>query len=152
MRSFVTFALLGVGLALAAPAAMAEDSAHEAREKLMKEVSGKNAKLGDQFAKGEIPFDAQAASAAMTAIAGVPDKFAKLLPEGTDSDSDPKSEASPKIWSDMAGFLAAGDKLKVASTAVAKAAEQGQEQFAAAFGDVFKACKGCHDAYRVKKD
>ena len=152
MKSFAKFALLGVGLFFALPAAMAEDSAHEAREKLMKEVSGKNAKLGNQFAKGEIPYDAQAASAAMTAINGVPDKFAKLLPEGTDSNSDPKSEASPKIWTDMAGFLAAGDKLKSASAAAAKAAEEGQTQFAAAFGDVFKACKGCHDTYRVKKD
>jgi len=152
MRTIAKIALLGAGLALAVPAALAQDDAHEARETLMKEVAGKNAKLGNQLAKGEIPYNAPMASGAMKAISQVPDKLAKLLPEGTDSVSDPKSEASPKIWTDMAGFLAAADKLKITSAAAAVAAEQGQQQFAIAFGNVFKACKGCHDAYRVEKD
>ena len=152
MKTSLKLLLLALGLGLAMPLASAEDDPLTARRALMKEVAGKNAKLGDQLAKGEAPYDAAAAAKAMTAISEVPKKFAKLLPAGTDSDAVAKSEASPKIWSDMAGFQAAADKLASASNAAAQAASQGQPQFAAAFGEVFKACKGCHDAYRVKKE
>ncbi len=151
MRSVVKMTLLAAALAMSAPAVMAQDALKE-RQTMMKEIVGKNAKLGNQLAKGEVPYDGTQAANAMTAINGVPDKFVKLFPAGTDSDSVAKSEASPKIWTDMAGFVAAADKLKVASAAAAEAAKQGQAEFATAFGNVFKACKGCHDAYRVEKD
>ena len=152
MKTLVKLTLLGAGLAIAIPAALAQDDPVTERRAIMKEVVGKNAKLGNQMSKGEVPFDGVAAAKAMTAIAEAPDAFAKLLAPGTDSDAVAKSEASPKIWSDMAGFQAAAEKLKSASTAAAGAAAQGEAQFATAIADVFKACKSCHESYRVKKE
>ncbi|MFQ5626666.1 MAG: cytochrome c, partial [Methyloligellaceae bacterium] len=61
-------------------------------------------------------------------------------------------EASPKIWQDMQGFLAKAEDLKTASAKARDAASQGQDAFKAVlFADLVKACKGCHDAYRIKK-
>jgi len=152
MQGFIKLTLLGAGLALAATGAMAQDDAVKARRELMKNVSGKNAKLASQLTKGEIPYNAEIAKAAMMSIHEVPDKFVKMFPKGTDSEQEIESEASPKIWTDMDGFQAAAGKLKLASAAAAEAATKGPGQFAVAFEHVFKACKGCHDTYRVEKE
>ena len=112
---------------------------------------GKSVKLAVSMAKGDVPFDAAAAAAAMQTIQDVPDKYVKLFPQG--SDKHPKTEASPKIWQDMNGFLAKANDLKAASAKTKAAASQGQQAFqAAVFGPLVKACKGCHDAYRIKKN
>ena len=152
MKSLAKLALVGLAFVMATSgSAFAQDPVKE-RRALMKEFVGKNAKMADQMAKGEVAFDGVALANAMTAISGVPEKFLKLFPAGTDSNALEKSEALPKIWSDMAGFEAAAEKLKTASAAAAEAAAQGQPQFVATLGPLFKACKGCHDAYRIKKE
>jgi cytochrome c556 len=43
-------------------------------------------------------------------------------------------------------------KLKDASAKAAAAAANGQGAFTAAFNDMTKVCKECHQTYRVKKD
>lgn len=136
---------LSMAVAASAVAGPVED-----RKELMKSV-GKAVKLAVPMAKGDVPFDAAAAAAAMQTINDVPDKFAKLFPEG--SDKHPKTEASPKIWQDMNGFLAKAADLKTASATTKAAAAQGQEAFkVAVFGSLVKTCKGCHDGYRIKKN
>ena len=122
----------------------------EERKELMKSV-GKSLKVAIPMVKGEAPFDAAKAEEAMRTINGVPDKFAKLFPEG--SGTHPKTEASPKIWQDMKGFLAKAEDLKVASAQAMVAAGKGADAFkAAVFGSLVKTCKGCHEGYRIKKD
>ena len=109
MKSLAKLALVGLAFVLATPgSAFAQDPVKE-RRVLMKEFVGKNAKMADQMAKGEVVFDGVALVNAMTAISGVPEKFLKLFPAGTDSNAFEKSEALPKIWSDMAGFEAAAE-------------------------------------------
>ena len=122
----------------------------EDRKELMKTVV-KSLKLSVKMVKGEIPYDAAAAATAMQTINDVPDKFTKLFPEG--SDMHLKTEAAPKIWEDMKGFLAKAADLKAASARAKAAVGQGQEAFKAAlFTDLVKTCKGCHETYRIKKD
>lgn len=120
------------------------------RQELMKSVV-KSVKIAVPMAKGEAPFDAEAAKAAMKTINEVPDKFVKLFPEG--SGDDPETEASPKIWENMSDFVKKAEALKTASAETLEAAGNGQEAFKeAVFGSLVKACKNCHDAYRIKKE
>ena len=57
---------------------------------------------------------------------------------------------SPKIWEDFDDFKALATKLKDASAKAAGAAEQGKGTFTAAFNDMTKVCKECHETYREK--
>jgi len=136
---------LSVAAVTAATAGPVED-----RKELMKSVV-KSLKLSVKMVKGEMPYDSAAAAAAMQTINSVPDKFVKLFPEG--SDKHLKTEAAPKIWEDMKGFLAKAADLKAASAKARDAAGQGQDAFKAAiFGSLVKTCKACHETYRIKKE
>lgn len=118
------------------------------RQELMKTV-GKNTKLSADMVKGKVKFDSLMAGEAMETIAAVPDKYVTLFPEGSGGG---ETEAGPKIWTDMAGFKAEADKLKNAALAGVKAADSGPDAFKAAFGELTKTCKSCHQDYRVKKN
>lgn len=105
--------------------------------------------MAGKMAKGEQPYDARVAEAAFrimnTAALGMGDQF----PEGSMTE---KSEASPKIWTDRAGFDAAVAKF-IADTAGAAAAKPASaDAFKPLFGKVAGSCKGCHEGYRVKKN
>ena len=100
--------------------------------------------------KGVKPFDAEAAAKAMNEINGVPDKYVKLFPKGTAHGEIADSEAKANIWEDFAGFEATAKKLKDASAKAASAAAQGEGAFTAAFNDMTKVCKDCHQTYREK--
>jgi len=122
----------------------------EERKELMKSV-GKSIKLTVKMVKGELPYDAAAAAAAMQTIYEVPDKYVTLFPAG--SDKHPETEAAPKIWQDMQGFIAKTKDLKTASAKARDAASQGLDAFKTVlFNDLVKACKGCHEPYRIKKE
>ena len=144
-KAVVAASALGVAVVTTAAAGPVED-----RQALMKSV-GDSTKLAVQMAKGDVPYDATAAAAAMQTIQGVPDRFTKLFPEG--SDMDLKTTAALKIWEDMGGFRARAADLKAASAKAKAAAGQGQAAFKAViFGPLLKACKACHDTYRIKKN
>ena len=144
-KAVIVASALSVAAAVSAVAGPVEE-----RKELMKSVV-KSVKIAVPMAKGETQFDAAAAAAAMQVINDVPDKFVKLFPAGTDKHE--KTEAAPKIWTDMKDFMAKAADLKAASAKTKLAASQGQEAFkAAVFGSLVKTCKGCHDAYRIKKE
>ena len=147
----VAFALLGMG-AFATVAICAEDLAAAVKERrhLMKEVVAPAAKLGGQIVKGVKPFDAEAAAKAMNEINGVPDKYVKLFPEGTAHGQIADSEAKAKIWEDFDEFKSTATKLKDASAQAATAAVQGEGAFTAAFNNMTKVCKDCHQTFREK--
>lgn len=134
-------------LAIVATGALAAEDPVKARQELMKTV-GKSTKLSAQIVKGQIPFDSLTAEDAMQTIADVPDKYVTLFPAGSDKG---ETEASPKIWEDMAGFKAAAEKLKTAALNGVKAAGKGEAAFKTAFSELVKNCKGCHQDYRIKK-
>ena len=110
--------------------------------------------------KGVEPFDADKAAKAMNDISRVPDKYVTLFPKGTEhggvadsqSRQGDRGEAKPEIWEDFDGFKAIAMKLKDASAKAAGAAAQGKGTFTAAFTDMTKVCKECHETYREKLD
>lgn len=141
------------GLAVyATVATSAEDLAAAVKERraMMKDTVAPAAKLGGQMVKGVVPFDAAKAAKAMNDISGVPEKYVTLFPKGTEHGAVPDSEALPAIWENFDDFKALAMKLKDTSAKAAGAAEQGKGTFAAAFGDMTKVCKQCHESYREK--
>jgi cytochrome c556 len=110
------------------------------------------AKLGGQMVKGVVEFDADKIAAKMTEISEVPDKYVTLFPKGTAHGEIKDSEAKPEIWEDFDKFKATAQKLKDASLKAAGAAKQGKGNFTAAFNDMTKVCKECHETFREKLD
>jgi cytochrome c556 len=152
-----------VGIAFCATAAISADddlvAAVKERRDLMKKTVAPAAKLGGQMVKGVKPFDAAEAAKAMNEISGVPDKYVTLFPKGTEHggvadsqipDKDDQSEAKPEIWENFDDFKKIAMKLKDAAAKAAGAAEQGKGTFTAAFNDMTKVCKECHESYREK--
>lgn len=144
MRKFV----LAISV-LACVGAAAHADPMKDREALMKSFGKSMGQLAP-IAKGEKPFDATEAQAALATLHAETMKLdvAALFPEGSAGDS----EASPKIWQNFADFTAKADKLK-ADAAAADAAKPGDlKAFQAAFGQVAQNCGGCHEMYRLKKN
>jgi cytochrome c556 len=162
MQKFIVVVCALLVVAIGASAAVsAEDLAAAVKERrdLMKKTVAPAAKLGGQMIKGVKPFDAAAAAKAMNDISSVPDKYVTLFPKGTEHggiadskipDKDDQSEAKPEIWENFDDFKKIANKLKDAAAKAAGAAEQGQGTFTAAFNDMTKVCKECHESYREK--
>jgi cytochrome c556 len=153
MRKLVMVVCAFAGLAIYGTVAIsAEDLAAAVKERrdLMKKTVAPAAKLGGQMVKGVEPFDADKAAKAMNDINAVPDKYVTLFPKGTEHGAVKDSEALPKIWEDFDNFKAIAMKLKDASAKAAGAAAQGKGTFTAAFNDMTKVCKECHESYREK--
>lgn len=149
MNGFFKSIAIAAGMSVALATASAASPEAE-RQELMKTVV-KSLKSVIPMAKGEAEYDAAAAKAAMEAMNAVPDKFVLLFPEGSTKEAD--TEASPKIWENFEDFKAKANELKTASASAMEAADKGQEAFKAAlFGPVTNTCKGCHEAYRIKKE
>lgn len=116
-----------------------------ARQNLM-EQNGDATKLVGDMLKGVRPYDAAAATSALSGISADIRMFVTLFPEGTETGY--KTRALPAIWTDRAGFDAAGQKLDAAATA-ASAATASAETLGPAFGAVGQACRGCHEEFRA---
>jgi cytochrome c556 len=114
-----------------------------ARKAMMKANGGAVGTLV-KMVKGETPFDAAAAKAALETI-GNSKTYADLFPVGSDQGD---TKALPTIWSDNAGFRAALDKLLTADAAQLANPPQDVNGVKAALGAIGPACKGCHDTYR----
>lgn len=138
--------LAAVALAIATTGyAVADDKIIQLRQQVMK-TNGAAAGVSVGMIKGEIPFDATVAAAAMRSIAHDANVFVDLFPAGTETGANTK--ALDTIWSDPEGFAAVGKKSADAADAAAAAAAEGQEAFAAAFGAVGATCGECHENYR----
>ena len=96
--------------------------------------------------KGARPFNApevQTDAALVETLSKLPfDAFGA----GTDKG---ETRARPEIWSNADKFKAAGENMQKAAAAMSGAAKSGNlDQVKAAFGDLGKACKACHDDFR----
>lgn len=149
MRNLCKSVVVAGALAVLATGSFADDVIKE-RQELMKTV-GKSAKILVPMAKGETTYDAAAAVDAMKAINKVPDAFVDLFPKGSEKGGD--TEASPKIWENPEDFKAKAAALKKASAEGIEQAGQGVDALKGVlFDSVLKACKNCHDEYRIKKE
>lgn len=119
------------------------------RQGLMKE-RGKIAGGISKVVKGEDPFDAAAVLAQLQALQANAEKFDAdaLFPKGSDAGD---TTAGPKIWEDMAGFKATGDKYLADVKAAVAAAPADVDALKAQLGIIGSDCGTCHQGYRVKK-
>lgn len=100
--------------------------------------------------QGKVPYDA----AIVTRNAGYLEALSKMPWDGFQASTMEVKDtaAKPEIYKEMDKFQAAYEKLQTETTKLsvaAKSADQGAVK--AAWGDVAKACKACHDDYQVKK-
>lgn len=119
------------------------------RQDLMK-GNGDAVKAVTAMLKGEKPYDAKAAAAAMKSIGGSLDKFVTLFPTGSEKGGD--TAAKPEIWANKADFETIAKATKENAAKAEKASAGGLDSFKAAMVDVGKGCKGCHEKYRVEKE
>jgi cytochrome c556 len=136
------------GAAIAASGLAVAQDAIAKRKELMKAV-GASTKTGSTMVKGEAPYDAAKAKAAMDTIANGWTEFAKQFPKGSEKGGD--TTAAPKIWQSFKDFDDKGKKMAADAAKASAESAKGLDAFKAAFGEVTKNCKGCHDDYRVKK-
>jgi cytochrome c556 len=145
MKKFALVALavasIGVTAAFAGPI--------EDRQAIMK---GFAAPLKDAtaLARGTTPYTQAAAKADMDLLAAHGEQFVTLFPKGTEAGGAVKTAAQPAIWTDAAGFKAAG--VKFVTDARAAGASADQAGFAAGLKTVQADCGGCHKTYRASNN
>ncbi|RME15013.1 MAG: cytochrome c [Alphaproteobacteria bacterium] len=142
-------ALVAGAVALSAQAQGSDNPAVTARQSLMRLYAFNIGTLG-AMAKGNMPYDAEAAAAAARNLAALSHLNGKAMwPAGTDNASIEGTHALPAIWEDFAGFAAKGQALQAATEAMAEAAPKGLESLQGAMGPLGAACGGCHKVYRA---
>lgn len=136
--------LVGSALLLATAALAASPIAD--RQAVMKSFGGATKPLAAML-KGEKPFSLDDVKKSLATYAEGNAKFVTLFPKG--SEKGENTEASPKIWSDAAGFKAANEKFKT-EVAAAQASIKDEASFKATIPALLKNCGACHKSYRVK--
>lgn len=145
--------MLMVGALVATLGAVASGAADDpiaVRQALM-DNNGSAAGLAAGLLKGEIAYDPVIGKAVINALAATAAAYGSFFPAGS---VDPaRSNASPKIWDDPAGFAEQLAKFKVATDAAVKASGRAGPPDAKAFTTVivpmFDSCKTCHEAYKT---
>jgi cytochrome c556 len=140
--------IAAVALALTSPLFAGDDPAHE-RHELMEGV-GDAAKPVGQMLKGEREFDASVVMSSFETFDEASAEFGGLFPPG--SETAEGTEAAPAIWEDRAGFEEALAAWADAVDAAIAANPQTLEETKPVAGEIFKACKGCHDDYRIEDE
>lgn len=137
--------MLGLGAGALGVRAAGPDPILE-RQGIMKHFAA-TSKQAAAIAKGQAPFDAARAKALLAVYIEGGTRFPTLFPE--DSKTGHDTQASPKIWEDMAGFHAAAQRIVDDATAAQAATDQAS--FAAAFGKIGGDCGACHKVYRLNR-
>jgi cytochrome c556 len=132
-------------------AVSAQQDALKNAQTVMK-ATGKNTGTLAAMVKGEKPYDQAAVNASLAVLEETARKLPTLFPEsmkGQPSDDD--YSASPKIWENKADFSA-----HIATFAKVVADAKGNVKnlatLRAAVPAIGKACSGCHETYRIKKN
>lgn len=136
--------------ALVAGTAVAQDAnpAIAARKAHM-DLYAFNLGLVGGMARGNIEYDADAASAAAANIAALSKiDQSRYWPEGTSTLDSDATRALPEIWDNIPDVIAKAQALTAAADALAGQAGGGLEALQAGLGPVGQACGACHEAYR----
>lgn len=135
---------IGAGVAMAA---MSADDAIKARQACMKQGHAGVMKVAVPIMKGEKPFDAAALKAAYDNEDAQCKDWVMWWGEDTQKGTSVETHALPAIWTDKAGFEAAGKAWYDAATKLRAATDEAS--FKAAFPAVGNACGDCHKKYRA---
>jgi cytochrome c556 len=145
-----TATVLSVGLTCAAlaQAPKAEDEIRYRQSAL--NVMGRSFGALWAMSQGKMPFNAQLAADS----AAIVEMMSKLPWNsfGPGTDKGAPTKAKEKIWSETDKFKDKAEKMQAEVAKLAQAAKGGDEAaIKAATGDTGKACKSCHDDYRLKE-
>ena len=138
--------VLGVGTTMAL--AGAGDDAVKSRQGCMKAHGATLGVIGPMM-KGDKPFDKAAMDAAFADEDKACADWGKVWGAEVMKGETLETWAKPEIWSDAAGWEAAGKAWYGASQAVRGAADEGA--FKAAFPALAKSCGDCHEKFRRPK-
>jgi cytochrome c556 len=144
-------ALVIVGLTAGATGALAAgDDTIKARQACMKAQGG--GVFGTMFPilKGEKPYDVAAIKAAFDSMDAACADWANFWSEDSMTSTTMKTRAKPEIWTDKAGFEAAGGAAYQAMTALKATTDEAS--FKAALPAVGAACQGCHEKFQAPKE
>ena len=139
------------GALLLATGALAQDSnpAVEARKAHM-DLYAFNLGLLGGVARGNIDYDADAASAAASNLATLTKlDQSRYWPPGTDSDTLMDTRALPALWENIPAVRESGGNRATAADTLAAEAGNGLEALQASIGPVGQACGACHEDYRL---
>ena len=136
-------AVVSIGLAFAGPA----DDAIKARINCMKAGHGGVMAVAVPIMKGEKPFDAAALKVAYDAEGAACADWSKWWGVDTQKGETLKTSAAPAIWTDPAGFEAAGAAWFAAAQKMWAATDE--VSFKAAFPAFGKSCQSCHEKFRT---
>ena len=142
IRTLLACAALAVGVT----AVLAQDDPVAERKQIMKGV-GAATRTGNQFVKGEAPFDLAKAKEILQVYANAAGKVHEYFPDTSKTGGE--TTASPKIWENQADFRARFDAWEK-DIEKAKAETNDLETFKANFTTLTKACGSCHQTYRIK--
>lgn len=145
-------ALSAAGVMVAVPAAAQfkkPDDAIKYRQAAFTVMGTHFARIG-AVVKGAAPYDAKQVAHDAAVVETMSTLPFAAFGEGTDMGL--KTRAKAEIWSDPAAFKAAAEKMQKAVVKLAEVAKSGDEAaLKPAFGEVGKACKGCHDKFRAEE-
>jgi cytochrome c556 len=134
---------------LIASVAVAGADPIKTRQHLMEETRDAAKVIGGML-KQEQAFDAEAAMAAFKVWKETALEAGDLFPEG--SETGHETEAKASIWTDREGFDQKMADFNTQIDAAIAASPDSLEALKGAAGPVFKACKACHEGYRVEKE
>ena len=150
MKTTITLAgALALGAGLAFAGGHGGNPAVKARQSHMQLYSHNLGILGG-MAKGEIAYDAEAASAAASNLAALTtlDQRSYWAPGTSRDDLGDETRALAAIWTADSTAGEIGGKLAEAAAALAAVAGDGQEAIGPALGPVGQQCQACHEKYR----
>ncbi|HTY65435.1 MAG TPA: cytochrome c [Alphaproteobacteria bacterium] len=142
------FAALLVAGVVVAEAQNAPAEVIKQRQEMMK-ANGAAAKTLADMMKGEKPYSQDAAHQAAVTINANSKKIPSMFPAGSGTEAGVKTGALPAIWQNKADFDAKSKKLEEESAKLVAANDEAAVK--AQFGNVGKACGGCHETYRSKE-
>ena len=144
-----SLAVAALALVTALPAAAQFQKPEDAvkyRQSAMFVMANHVGRIG-AMANGRVPYDAAQATANAEIVATLSRLPFVGFVEGTASTE--KGRASSKIWSERAKFDDAAKRMQDEVAKLVTAARTNNlDNVKAAFGEVGKACKACHDEYR----
>jgi cytochrome c556 len=105
------------------------------------------------MAKGEMPYDAEAAQTAADSLVAVSQiSQSPLWPEGSDNFSVDGTRAQPTIWEENDDFVSKWLAFGEAAAAMQAGAAGGQEALGPLLGQVGGTCSACHKAHRAPEN
>ena len=143
----LAFAVVAMGVASGVLAQVKPEDQIRYRQSVMN-VMGRSFGALNAMAKGEAPYNKDAAArnaAIVEMMSGLP---APAFGAGTEKGAPTKADM--KIWSEGEKFKTAYEKM-VGEVKKLPAAVGDEATLKAQVGEVGKACKGCHDDFRLKE-